>query len=314
MLNKNSDPINFEKEIDFLKNQLNAKIISHNFQDSEIQDISDFVGSSAEIIKYASKVDCEYIFLCANKNLAESVYIVSGLKKVIIPDLMLNSNALNDKYIDNTREYKKENTVILSSLNLPARMIVESDYIISTDKAENIIDKIDSDKDIIFISNKNLGLYFKNKLGREIKVFDENYTMHDLFSESELVKLKTEYPKAEIIAHIECNPKLLNYADYVGDSAALIDYVEKRDGTDFIVLCNAAIIHKMRKLSPSSSYIDVPIHSNSNNKKSSICPKASLNNLEKLYLSMKNKNPIIKLEKKIIVNVRAKLEECLNNM
>ena len=114
--------------------------------------------------------------------------------------------------------------------------------------------------------------------------------MHEQFSEKELVKLKTNYPSAKVIAHPECPESLLAHANHIGSTSSLLKYVEDHQGAEFIVLTEPRMIHQMKQKNPTGIFHDCPFVDAAGCTLCNTCPYMKLNTLEKLYLVMKYGN------------------------
>ena len=135
--------------------------------------------------------------------------------------------------------------------------------------------------------------------------------VHEQFSEKELVKLKTKYNKAKIIAHPECPEHLLSYADHIGSTSSLLKFATEGVGGEFIVLTEPGIIHQMKKANPTGKFYDCPGINQSGCVLCNTCPYMQLNNLEKLYKTMKNRSNEITLSKNLIKKASTSLERML---
>lgn len=246
--------------------------------------------------------------MCGTKYIAESAYIISK-KNIIIPSLDAGCSITESMDVRDVISYKNENpkSVIVTTLNSSSEVMSVSDYIVSDDNAENIINNIPEDMNIFFGPNKNLGNFLKNKTGRNIAIWNGKCIVHDKFSESDLVKIKTEYPYATILVHSECNSNILNYADFVGNSSSLVKYVKENPGKEYIVLAEPGVIYNMKNISPNGIFIDIPIINDDGNKECSICPHMRQNSIEKLYIAMKNLFPLVSVGNEIANNVKVKL-------
>ncbi|MDX1917178.1 MAG: quinolinate synthase NadA, partial [Rickettsiaceae bacterium] len=292
---KVDDSINFEAEILRLKKELDAVILAHYYQDSEIQDVADFIGDSLELAKRAREADAKYLIFCGVKFMAESAAVLNPDKKVIIPDIhagcSLESSCPPDKFKEFISKFPDH--AVVTYINSSVAVKALSDYIVTSSNAHKIIESIPESTPIIFGPDKHLGNYLSKKTGRKMVLWPGTCMVHENFSERELIQLKTQYPAARIIAHPECPEELLYYAEHVGSTSSMLTYTKNFNGSEFIVLTEPGIIHQMRKFAPDSKFYDVPSMGEAGCVKCSDCPFMKLNTLEKLYLSMKNKGPEI---------------------
>ncbi|NDB85903.1 MAG: quinolinate synthase NadA [Alphaproteobacteria bacterium] len=285
--------INLEEEISKLKKELNAVVLAHYYQDSEIQDIADFTGDSLELAKKAKSTNADYLVFCGVKFMAESASILNPGKKVIIPDMLagcsLESSCPPDKFKSFIEKYP--NHLVVTYINSSVEVKAMSDYIVTSSNAERVINSIPEDREVIFGPDRHLGNYLSKKTGRKMILWPGSCLVHENFSERELIQLKTLHPKARVIAHPECPEDLLYYAEHIGSTSSMINYTKNYNGSEFIVLTEPGIIHQMRRTSPDSKFYDVPSLGEAGCVKCSDCPFMKLNTIEKLYLCMKNKGP-----------------------
>lgn len=305
--------LDYEKEILKLKKDLNAVILSHFYQDSEIQDLADFVGDSLELSRRAAETNADLIVFCGVKFMAESAFILNPGKKVIIPDLnagcSLENSCPADKFKIFLQSYPDH--IVLTYINSSAEVKALSDIIVTSTNAEKIINSIPEDKKIIFGPDRHLGKFLSNRTGRDMVLWPGSCIVHENFSERELIKLKTTYPQAKIIAHPECVDSLLNYADHIGSTSSLLNFVRENKDQDFIILTEPGIIHQMKKISPASNFYDVPSIGDGGCVNCSTCPYMRLNTIEKLYESMKTQSPEIIVNADIATKAKKALDKML---
>lgn len=311
---ENIDPyLNFENEILALKKKLNAVILAHYYQDSEIQDIADFIGDSLELSRKASQTDADVIVFCGVRFMAESALILNPKKKVLIPDLQAGCSLEESCPADQFLEFKKKHQdhVCITYINCSAAVKALSDIIVTSSNAEKIILSIPENKKILFAPDKHLGNYLIRKTGRDMTLWNGTCVVHENFSEREVIRLKTIHSQALIIAHPECPSNLLEYANHIGSTSSLLNYVKAHDGNEFIVLTEPGIIHQMQKISPNSKFYDVPSIDKAGCSSCSQCPYMKLNSLEKLYLCMANQSPEIHIDSNIMQQAKASLDRML---
>lgn len=308
------DPyLDFEAEISKLKKEKNAVILAHYYQDSEIQDIADFIGDSLQLSQKAAETDADIIVFCGVKFMAEAALILNPTKKVLLPDLDAGCSLEDSCPSKEFAEFKKHypNHVVITYINCSAEVKALSDIIVTSSNAEQIIKSVPEDKEILFAPDKHLGNYLVQKTGRHMTLWNGSCVVHENFSQRELIRLRTNYPNAHIIAHPECPAPLLEYANHIGSTSSLLNYVKENNGKDFIVLTEPGIIHQMHKISPGSIFHDVPSLSKAGCSSCSECPYMRLNTLEKIYLCMMNASPEITLEPNIILKAKNALDRML---
>ncbi|MEY3196904.1 MAG: hypothetical protein RLZZ59_272, partial [Pseudomonadota bacterium] len=310
IVQNNPSPIDFEGEIAILKNDLNAVVISHYYQDSEVQDVSDFVGDSLENIQYVSESNADLIVFCGSRSVAESISILNPKKKVLVPDIEAEfpiDNAISIKELVKFRDTNTSHEIV-SHINSSSEVKSISDIIVTTSNAEKIILSISKEKQILFASDKNLGSYLINKTGVPMVLIESSCLVHNNFSVRDLIGLKAAHPRAKIIAHPSCTNSILEYANHIGGSASLIKYVEERTTEEFIILTEPGIIHQMHKRAPKAKFFDVPLVNSENSIFSNESQSMRLNTLEKLYLTMKNQKPLIHIDPIVVQKARIPLE------
>jgi quinolinate synthase len=290
----NNYPVNLEDEILRLKEEMNAVILAHFYQDDEVQDIADFIGDSLDLSRKAANTDADYIIFCGVKFMAEVAKILSPQKTVLIPDMKAGCSLEESCQPAAFKKFREEHPdhIALTYINCSAEIKAMSDIIVTSSCAEDIINQIPEDQPILFSPDKYLGAYLAKKTGRDMLLWQGTCVVHEQFSERELVRLKTKHNSAKIIAHPECPEALLNYADHVGSTSSLLNYTKEmcanEKAAEFIVLTEPGIIHQMEKYSPQATFHTVPGITEScascNN-----CPYMKLNTLEKLYDCMHGK-------------------------
>jgi len=309
--------INYEAEINRLKKQLNAVVLAHYYQDDEIQDIADFIGDSLDLSRRAAATDADYIFFCGVKFMAEVAKILSPNKKVIIPDMKAGCSLEDSCPPAAFKKFREQHPdhIALTYINCSAEIKALSDIIVTSSCAEKIISQIPKEQKIIFAPDKHLGSYLSKKTGRDMLLWQGTCLVHEQFSEKELVKLKINNPNAKIIAHPECPEALLNHADFIGSTSALlkftVDQGKNNPNSEFLVLTEPGIIHQMRKATPTAKFIDVPFMDQAGCTSCNNCPYMKLNTLEKLYESMISLTPEIKLDETLRVKAKNSLDRML---
>jgi len=291
-------PTDLFAAIQALKQELNAVILAHYYQDPDIQDIADYIGDSLGLSRQAAQTNADVIVFAGVHFMAETAKILNPDKLVLLPDLNAGCSLAESCPPDAFAKFKAQypDHLVVSYINCTAEIKAMSDIICTSSNAVNIVRQIPEDQPIIFAPDRNLGRYVMAETGRDLVLWQGACLVHENFSEKKLVQLKIEHPEAEIIAHPECEPPILNHADYIGSTTALLNYAKKSSKSSFIIVTEPGIIHQMEKETPGKSFIPAPpMNSCACNE----CPHMRLNTLEKLYLSMKNRSPEITLPEDI---------------
>ena len=303
--------ISIEDEILHLKNEHNAIILAHYYQDEDIQDIADFVGDSLDLSKKAEQNDADVIVFCGVKFMAEVAKILSPSKKVILPDINAGCSLEESCKVKDFKKFKRNypNHKVVTYINCSADIKAESDIIVTSSNAEKIINSIPEDEKIIFAPDKHLGNYLMKKTKRDMVLWDGSCIVHVMFSERELIKLKVRNYDAKIIAHPECPENILNHADFIGSTSSLLKFVHQDKSQKFIIATEPHIIHQMKKLEPNKEYLIAP--GVDGNCSCSNCPFMELNTMEKLRDCLKNLSPEILIENELILRAKKSLNTML---
>ena len=282
--------LNLEEEIQKLKKELNAVVLAHYYQDEEIQDVADFIGDSLDLSRKAADTDADVIVFCGVKFMAEVAKILSPEKQVVIPDFKAGCSLEDSCQPEDFAKFKAKypDALVLTYINCSAQIKALSDIIVTSTNAKKIIDQIPKDQEIIFAPDRHLGAYLSKVSGREMILWHGSCIVHEQFSEKELVKLKVNHPNAHVIAHPECPESLLSHASHIGSTSSLLKFTQDHQGEEFIVLTEPHIIHQMKKANPTGKFYDCPFIDQAGCTMCNACPFMAVNNLENLYLVMKD--------------------------
>jgi quinolinate synthase len=280
------------EEIQELKRRRNAIILSHFYQDSDIQDIADAVGDSLFLSQEGAKASADVILLAGVVFMAESVKILSPGKTVLVPDLEAGCSLVSGTPVEAFKKWRDEhpNSVAVTYINSSAEVKALSDVICTSTNAERVVQSIPEGKTVLFAPDRNLGRYVAKKTGRELVLWPGACEVHMLFSAQEMHRLKREHPEALVIAHPECEESVLSYADFVGSTSALLSTVEKSEKKEFIVATEEGILHRMRLKRPDAVFYLAPTNDGC---ACNQCPYMKKNNLEKIRDALRELKPQI---------------------
>ena len=295
-----------------LKKEKNATILAHYYQNKEIQDLADFLGDSLYLSQVASKVESKMIVFAGVHFMAETAKIINPIKKVVLPDLKAGCSLADSCPPEDFKKFisKVKNPYVVTYINCSAEIKALSDIVCTSSNAERVISSIPKNKNIIFAPDKNLGNYLIKKTGRKMILWNGSCIVHEAFSFEKILKLFKEYPNAKFIAHPESESHILEIANFIGSTSALLKYVNESNSSTFIIATESGIIHQMRKKSPNKNFIPAPV--NDEKCLCSECAFMKLNTLEKLYLCLKYELPEIKLSNHLINSAREPIKKMLS--
>jgi quinolinate synthase len=299
-LQKKIDPaLDLFDEIKYLKEKKNAVILAHYYQNADIQDIADYIGDSLGLAQEAQKSKADIILFAGVHFMAETAKILNPSKKVLIPDLKAGCSLADSCPPAEFAAFKAKHPdhIVITYINCTAEIKALSDIICTSSNAVQIVESLPPDQKIIFAPDKNLGAYINKKTGRNMVLWDGACMVHEIFSLEKLTKLKLLHPEAQIIAHPECEAKILDIADFVGSTTALLNYSKKSNSKEFIVVTETGILHQMEKASPEKTFIPAPPN---NSCACNDCPHMKLNTLEKIYVALKYEQPELVMSEQLI--------------
>lgn len=304
---------NLKERILELKKEKNAVILAHYYQESDIQDVADYVGDSLGLSQEATKVHADIIVFAGVHFMAETAKILNPSKKVILPDLNAGCSLAESCPADLFQKFIEAHPdhIVITYVNCSAEVKALTDIVVTSSNAVKIVNSIPKDKPIIFAPDKNLGKYVMEQTGREMLLWDGACVVHEAFSLDKLIELYKQNPGAQIIAHPESETHILKTANYIGSTAGMIEYVKTNPGQKFIVATEVGILHKMKQEVPDKILIPAPSNED-NTCACSECGYMKMNTLQKLYDCLLNETPEIAVPadvmKKALVPIERMLE------
>jgi quinolinate synthase len=289
-------PDQLEDAIRQLKKTRNAVLLAHYYQESEIQDLADFVGDSLQLSQAAKQTQADVICFAGVHFMAETAKILNPDKTVVVPDLSAGCSLADGCPAPVFAEWLKKypDHVVVSYVNCSADVKALSDVICTSSNAVKIVKSFPREQKIVFAPDKHLGRFVQKQAERpDLVLWEGTCIVHETFSEKKLLQLMVANPDAHVIAHPECQDTILRHAHFVGSTSALIDYAKKSPAPAFIIATEAGILHKMAQEAPSKRLIPAPPEGESC--ACNLCPHMRKNTLEKLFLSLRDLTPHIEL-------------------
>ena len=253
--------MNIVDEIRALCREKNAIIMAHYYQRPEIQDVADFVGDSLALAQQAAKTDADIIVMCGVHFMAETAKILCPDKKVLIPAPKAGCSLADSCQAVDLAAWKAEhpNHMVVSYVNTSAAVKALTDVVVTSSNALKIVKQLPEDQPILFGPDQNLGGYINRMTGRKMDLWNGGCHVHARFSEEALLQLKDQYADAPVLAHPECKAAILQHADIIGSTQALLNYAKAHpEHKSFLVVTESGILHEMQKACPEVEFIPVP--------------------------------------------------------
>ncbi len=293
-----------------LKRERNAVILAHYYQEPDIQDVADFLGDSLALSQQAKATDAEVILFCGVHFMAETAKILNPDRLVLMPDLDAGCSLADSCPAEEFARWKEAypGSPAVSYINCSAEVKALSDVICTSSNAVAIVESLPDDRPVLFAPDRHLGRYVANRTGRELVLWPGSCQVHDLFSQKRLIQLKVQHPDALVIAHPECEESVLEQADFIGSTKALLDFTAASPARTFIVATEAGILHQMAKSSPDKTFMAAPPESGCSCNE---CPYMRVHTLEKVYLALRDLAPVVEVAPDLAGRARVPIDRML---
>lgn len=252
---------NIAEQIRQLCKEKNAIIMAHYYQRPDVQDVADFVGDSLALAQQASKTDASIIVMCGVHFMAETAKILCPDKKVLIPYPEAGCSLADSCKAEDLAAWKAMHPdhMVVSYVNTSAAVKALTDVVVTSSNALKIVQQLPEDQLILFGPDQNLGGYINRMTGRKMDLWNGGCHVHARFSEEALLTLKAQYPNAPVLAHPECKATILQHADVIGSTQALLNYAKAHpEHKSFLVVTESGILHEMQKACPDVEFTSVP--------------------------------------------------------
>lgn len=288
-----------------LKDEKHALLLAHNYQRPEIQQIADYVADSLGLCTRAQQEEDSRLLIFSTVDfMAESAVILNPDKKVVVPDknaLCPMAAMLPAGGVEAARKKHPDAAVVLY-VNTLAEAKAVCDVCCTSSNAVQVVNNLDEDQ-VIFGPDNNLAWYVQQHTDKEIiPIPKEGFCyVHRLFSEGEILLAREQHPDAEILAHPECKPEVQRIADFIGSTSQMYHHVKESSKREFVIATETGLIDRLEREQPRKKYF--PAYSEA------ICSPMKLNTLEKIYLALRNEEPVVTLPNSIVKRAREAVEK-----
>ena len=308
----NELPADLEGEIERLKDEQNAILLAHYYQDDEVQDLADHVGDSLQLAQAATRVDRDVIVFAGVHFMAETAKILNPARKVVVPDLAAGCSLADGCPPDEFRKFIEAHPghKVLSYINTSAEVKAMSDLICTSSNATKMLQHFE-DEPVIFAPDRHLGRWVARESGRDdLVLWQGACIVHEQFSAKRLAALKVRHPNAEVLAHPECDDAVLAQADFIASTTGIINRAVEGEADTVIIATEDGVFHsieqQLEERGRKKEILQAPGMDESC--ACNRCPYMRLNTLEKLYLCLRDLTPEVTVPEDIRVRALQPIE------
>lgn len=293
------------EKIERLKQQRNAVILAHNYQIGEVQDIADFVGDSLGLSEQASATDADTIVFCGVLFMAETAAILSPQKTVLLPDPEAGCPMADMITAAQLRELKAKHPGALAVcyVNTPAEVKAECDYCCTSSNAVELVNRLDEDREIIFVPDKHLGQYVVDQTGRDMILWPGYCSTHVRIGADDIRKAKAAHPDALVLAHPECGQAVYDVVDEMLSTGQMLKFAKQSSVSNFIIATEIGILHTLKKQNPDKEFFAAT--------ERSVCPNMKKITLEKVAWSLEDNQFQVTVDEETASRARKALDRML---
>ena len=287
-----------------LKGERKAVILAHNYQLAEIQDIADFIGDSLGLSQNAAKTEAEVIVFCGVHFMAETAYILSPNKTVLLPDSGAGCPMADMITAKQLRQMKSElpGVPVVCYVNTTAEVKMESDICCTSANAVKVVESLSSDE-CIFVPDQYLGHYIQTKTDKKMHLWPGYCPTHARILAEHILELKEDYPRARVVVHPECRSEVIALADEVLSTGGMCRYASLPEVTEMIVGTEIGIIYRLKKENPGKRFIPVS--------EQAICPNMKMITLEKVLWSLEVMAPEVRVAEEVRLEAKMAVDRML---
>jgi quinolinate synthase len=292
------------EEIKKLKQQHNAVILAHNYQDAEIQDLADFTGDSLGLSIKAAETDADVVVFCGVKFMAETAVILSPQKTVLLPDEHAGCPLADMITAGQLRNLKQKHpaALVVCYVNSSAEVKAESDYCCTSANAVEVVNSLPKNKSIIFVPDQNLGQFVSERTGRNLILWPGYCHVHVAITEDDIKNAKAKHPDAIVMAHPECTQPVRDLSDELLSTGQMLRYAKQSQAKQFIIATETGIIHTLKTQNPRKEFSPAT--------DKAICPNMKRITLEKILWSLQDLQYKVSVPK----DIRLKAKKALDRM
>ena len=293
-----TERIALKTQIKQLLIEKNAVMVSHFYVHPDLQDLAQetggIVSDSLEMARFGRDHIASTLIVSGVRFMGQTAKILSPEKRVLMPELEANCsldlgcpieefNAFCNQYPDRT---------VVVYANTSAEVKARADWVVTSSCALAIVQALaDQGQKILWAPDRHLGGYIQRETGADMVMWQGSCIVHDEFKAIELAALKAQYPKAKVLVHPESPADVVALADVVGSTSAILKAARQLEANIFIVATDNGMMHQLRTLNPTKTFLEAPTAGNSATCKSCAhCPWMAMNGLVSVLKALESLN------------------------
>ncbi|MDR0983894.1 MAG: quinolinate synthase NadA [Ruminococcus sp.] len=260
-----------------LKEKKDICILAHSYQGQEILEVADYTGDSYKLSVDAKNCSQENIILCGVKFMAETAKILSPHKRVFMPNKEAGCPMAEQMEPELIEMFKKiePDRKIVAYINTTAKLKTLSDVCVTSSSAVKIVNAM-PDKKLLFIPDCNLGGYVRDRVkDKDIKLLQGGCPVHAAVNAADVEKAKKRHPDSLVLVHPECQPEVVEIADFTGSTSEIMNFARKSEHNNFIIGTEISITEHLQFEMPEKNFFNLS--------KKIMCPNMKITTLIDVY-------------------------------
>ena len=295
-----------KKNIRDLLKRRRAILLAHFYQPEDVQEIADFIGDSLGLSIEAAKTDADVIVFAGVHFMAESAAILCPDKTVLLPRADAGCALADMITVEQLEKARQINpgAAVVTYINSSAAIKAVSDICCTSANALQVVNSLKEARTVIMAPDGNLARYVSRFSDKTIIPWEGHCPVHHQLEVSDIMRVRNEHPKALLAAHPECPPQILDLADFIGSTAAILRFAGEPQVKELIVGTEQGILVELKKRYPHKIFI--PASSNL------ICETMKYTTLEDIRLSLAENRTIIEVPELLRQPARLALDRMLS--
>ena len=244
---------------------LGAVLVAHYYVDGDIQELAEETGGcvadSLEMARFGRDHSAQTLIVSGVRFMGETAKILSPEKQVFMPTLQaecsLDLGCPPEAFAQFIEQHADRTVVVYA--NTSARVKALADWVVTSSCALEIVSALDrGGEKILWAPDQHLGRYIQNQTKADILLWSGACVVHEEFKTQALEDMRRVYPDAGVLVHPESPAGVIDLADAVGSTSAIIKAASELPNKEFIVATDRGIFHKLRQLNPDKVFIEAP--------------------------------------------------------